>query len=408
MTRLLLAGTAVATAAAVLFLGGGLGGEAVGRAAGGTRADGLSSPAREEALRGFSLLGSSQTTGNPAFYPQAEGAFRRAFSLGGERALALRGLAAVAAARHRFGESLALAQRAQRLSPRNPEVYGVLGDAQLELGRYAAAFRSFDRMATLKPGPVAYARVSYARELLGDTAGAIIAMDLAVEASLPSAETNAWSLTLLANIYRATGRPDAAERLYDRALERRAEYGPALEGIAHVAASRGALQQAVGLFRRALVAKEEPGAAVGLGDVLARLGATRSARSAYARAEMLERRFAAYGGRNQLETALFDLDHDRALPQALARAREGRSLRPSIEGEHVLAWALYKNRRCGEARRHSILALRLGTKDVGALYHRSLIERCLGNRRAAASFLEQVRSIDPYFLTAPPSAAQTG
>jgi hypothetical protein len=50
--------------------------------------------------------------------------------------------------------------------------------------------------------------------------------------------------------------------------------------------------------------------------------------------------------------------------------------------------------------------LRLGTKDVGALYHRSLIERCLGNVAASKVFLARVRAIDPYFLLAPPSAAR--
>jgi tetratricopeptide (TPR) repeat protein len=408
MSRLLLDGAAAAVVAAALLLGGALRGDRTERASAGTRVSVLSSPARKAALQGYTLLGGSQATGNPAFYPQAEGAFRRALAIGGEQPLALRGLAAVAAARHRFDESLALAMQAQRSSPENPAVYGVLGDAQLELGRYEAAFASFDRMATLKPGPVAYARVSYARELLGDTQRAIDAMQLAVDASLPSAETNAWSLTHLANLYRGTGRVDKAERLYHRALVRRPAYGPALEGLARVSASRGTLQRAVGLYRRALAARQEPGAAVGLGDVLTRLGRTRAARAAYAQAELLERRFAAYGGRNQLETALFDLDHDRALASALARAREGRDLRPSVEGEHVLAWALYKNGRCREARRHSIRALRLGTKDVGALYHRSLIERCLGDRGEAASFLARVQAIDPYFLVAPPSAARVG
>jgi len=56
----------------------------------------------------------------------------------------------------------------------------------------------------------------------------------------------------------------------------------------------------------------------------------------------------------------------------------------------VLAWALARNGRCGEALHYSRLALRLGTRDAAKLFHRAYIERCLGRdprpwaRRAAA------------------------
>jgi hypothetical protein len=69
-----------------------------------------------------------------------------------------------------------------------------------------------------------------------------------------------------------------------------------------------------------------------------------------------------------------------------------------VEGDHVLAWALYKSGRCAEARRASLQSLRLGTLDVDGLYHHSLIERCLGNARAAASYLERVRALQPWYL----------
>jgi len=56
----------------------------------------------------------------------------------------------------------------------------------------------------------------------------------------------------------------------------------------------------------------------------------------------------------------------------------------------VLAWALARNGRCGEALHYSRLALRLGTQDSAKLFHRAEIERCLGHdprpwaRRAVA------------------------
>jgi hypothetical protein len=116
--------------------------------------------------------------------------------------------------------------------------------------------------------------------------------------------------------------------------------------------------------------------------------------------------FAAKGGDNRLETAEFDLDHDRNLRSALARARRGRAARPSVEGDHVLAWALYKNGLCAEAQRVSLRSLRLGTLDIDGLYHHSLIEECLGNDGAAATYLRRIERLDPAYLDAPPSPAR--
>ena len=362
------------------------------------------SDGRSHALLGLAYQQQARETGDPALYPLAEGALRRALELGQPRALALRGLAALAASRHRFDESLVLARRALRLEPANASVYGLIGDAELELGRYERAFAAFDRMAAIRPSAVAYARISYARELLGDTAGAIEAMQLAADAASGAREPSAWALVHLGNLYLGTGRPRRADTFFRASIARLPEYAPALAGRAGVEAARGRLAAAAQLYRRALAASAVPEYAVGLAGVLSRLHRPREAGRAYARAEQLEDRFAANGGRNQLETALLDLDRDRDVRSALARAREGRRLRPSVEGEHVLAWALYKNGRCAEAKHHSQLALRLGTKDVGALYHRSLIERCLGDVRAAARFLRRVKTIDPYFLAAAPSA----
>ena len=87
--------------------------------------------------------------------------------------------------------------------------------------------------------------------------------------------------------------------------------------------------------------------AVGLADALAQLGRAAASERYLRHAHELETQFARFGGRNEVETALLDLDHDRNLRRALRRAW-GARLRPSVEGEHVLAWALYKNGRCAE------------------------------------------------------------
>jgi tetratricopeptide (TPR) repeat protein len=345
----------------------------------------------------------ARESGDPAFYPLSERALRHAHAAAPDDWIPLYGMAALAASRHRFHTALAIAERARRLSPRSASIYGVLGDAALELGLYGRAFAAFDRMAALRPSTAAYARVSYGREVLGDTAGAIEAMHLAVDAAGFRGEPAAWARVKLGDLYLGAGRLSQAAASYGDARALAPRYAPAVAGLGDIAVAKARLRAAASLYAQALALAPLPDYAVSLGDVRARLGEERGADLAYERARSLEARFARNGGRNELETALFDLDHDVHLRDALARAREGYRQRPSIEGEHVLAWALYKNGRCRQARAHSIRALRLGTKDLDALYHRSLIEACLGDGPASRAFLARVRSVNPLYLGSPPS-----
>ena len=360
------------------------------------------SPDDAEALMllGLGYQQRARETGDPSFYPQSERALRRSLALVPRNDLAVTGLAALAASRHRFDEARVLARRGLALNPYSGAALGILGDANVETGRYPAAVAAFDRMAAVKPTAAAYARVSYACELLGRTDSAVAAMKLAVAAAEAHAEPSAWARVQLGNLYAENGRLVRAGREYDGALARLPGYAPALAGRARLAAWRGHEADAVRLYERALHAQAVPEYAVGLGDAYARLGQERGAQEAYARAAGLEGAFAENGGHNELETALFDLDHDRDLAGALARARGGRELRPSVEGEHVLAWALYKNGRCREAREHSLRALRLGTKDWGAMLHRSLIESCLRNEDGGRVWKERALAVNAYALVA--------
>ena len=101
--------------------------------------------------------------------------------------------------------------------------------------------------------------------------------------------------------------------------------------------------------------------------------------------------------RTELETALFDLDHGRRLGDALARARKAYAQAPSIHAADVLAWALFKNGRCEAARAYSVRALRLGTRDALKLFHRGMIERCLGRPGTARSFFAGALAVNEHF-----------
>src|SRR5439155_13415256 len=133
-----------------------------------------------------------------------------------------------------FREALGLGRRAVAVAPFTARSYGVIGDALVELGRYREAFSAFNRMAALKPSLSSYARVSYARELLGDVRGAAAAMRLALSAAVGQPEALAWSHTQLGKLMWSQGRVAAAEREYRGALAVRPGYVYAFDGLAQV------------------------------------------------------------------------------------------------------------------------------------------------------------------------------
>jgi tetratricopeptide (TPR) repeat protein len=348
------------------------------------------------ALLGLAYQQRARENGDPAFYPRSESALRRSLELVPAGDLALAGLAALAATRHRFADARRLAERALRLNPYSPTALGILGDALVETGRYDAAFRTFDRMAALKPTAAAYARVAYARELLGRTAGALAAMRLAVSAS-PPGEPAAWALVELGNLYTNSGRARLAERAYREALARFPGYHRADAALARLEASLGRTDEAVALYGRALEAVPLPEYAAGLGETLAAAGRGAEAAEAFELVDAMQRLLEANGARTELETALVDLDRNVNVADALARVEEAYLERRSIEAEDVLAWALSRNGRCEEALVHSRRALRLGTRDALKHFHRGMILRCLDRPAEARQAFRAALAINPRF-----------
>jgi tetratricopeptide (TPR) repeat protein len=355
-----------------------------------------------EDAEGFALLGLAyqqrvRETGDPSLYPRSEEALRRSLRLVPDDDLALTGLAALAASRHRFLEAAGLARQALSVNPYSASAFGILGDANVETGDYEAAFHAFDRMAAVKPTAAAYARIAYARELLGRTGAAIAAMKLTVSAADATTEPAAWSRVELGNLYFNSGRLRPAARAYREALARFPGYHRAQAALARVAAARGRLDESVALYRRALEAVPLPEYAARLAETLTAGGRDAEAADAYELVDVMQRLFEANGARTELETALVDLDRGVNLADALARVREAYAERRSIEADDILAWALYRNGRCVEALRHSNRALRLGTRDALKHFHRGMTERCLGRPTAAQESFRTALEINPYF-----------
>lgn len=391
-TRLLLGGAAAATTAAALLLGGVF-------SDGSTEARTLPTGSLVTRLdrQGNDFAQRARRTADAAYYTKAELVFRRALRLAPNDLPATIGLGALALSRHEFRTGLALGRRALALSPSTPDGHGVVGDALVELGRYREAFETFNQMVSLKPSVSSYARVSYARELLGDIPGAVQAMRYAVDAAAGEPEALAWSQTQLGKLYWAHGQSRAAAREYRAASRVRPGYVPALDAFAQVEAARGHLARAISLAGRAADVMPLPQYVASLGDLLRAADDEPGAQRQFALVAAIARLERANGVNVDLEIALFDVDHGVNLPHALELARTARAERPSIDGDDLLAWALVRNGRCGEALRFSKRALRLGTLDAPKFFHRGMIERCLGRRAAARAWFRRALALNPGF-----------
>ena len=420
-SRVLLGATAATAAAAVVLLGGVLAGGGPGggaKAAAGARPSALGQPAaggtaalvakleaqvREsgspEAYDGLGLAYQQRAreTADFSYYARSERALQTALQLRPDDVLATSGLASLALSRHQFRLGLELGRRAERLGPGLARNLGVVGDALLELGRYEEAFRTFDRMAALRPGLASYARVAYARELLGDRPGAVAAMELALGPAQGLPEPTAWVRVQLGKLRFGSGDVAGAGRDYRLALAAFPGYPYALDGLARVEEADGRTGAAIAHARHAVDAVPLPEFLSTLGDLLQVSGRTTEARRQQALVGAIERLLAANGVRTDLETALFDADHGLRLRAALARARAGRAERPSIAGDDTLSWALARNGRCREALVSSRRALRLGTRDASLFFHRGYAERCAGRPAEARRWFARALRLNPHF-----------
>jgi tetratricopeptide (TPR) repeat protein len=249
----------------------------------------------------------------------------------------------------------------------------------------------------LKPSLGGYARIAYARELLGRPQEAIEAMELALDAAGGLREPTAWTLVELGKLHFGLGDVAEAGRSFRIALVAFPGYPSALEGLARVEAARGRLSRALSLQRRAVDTIPLPHLVAQLGDLLAASGRTAEAREQYALVAAIDRLQATNGVRTDLETALFRIDHGIRLRETLALARKARADRRSIFGDDVLAWALARNGRCTEALAYSKRSLRLGTLDASFFFHRGMIERCLGRTAESRRWFSRALETNPHF-----------
>ena len=347
---------------------------------------------------GAAYIQKARESNDPEFYSLAEDILERAIKNDKANFLALSELGSVCLSRHQFKEALELSQQALVLNPYSAYTFGVLVDAQVELGMYDQAIEDVQKMINLRPDLSSYSRVSYIRELKGDMPGAIDAMKSAVTAGSPEAENTAWCRVQLGNLYYNNGEVENAEKIFQNVIKDFPNYIHGYGGMAKIKMFQNNFKEAIELYSKALEMNSLPEYLIGLGDVYFLKGEKDKADEQYQKVKFIITMFKEKGVDTDLELALFNADHNRSLKESYDNAEKSlKNGSQSIKTYHVLAWTSFKLGNYDEAERNILQALQLGTKDPLMYYHAGKIYEKLGQYDESKEYSDYALKINPYY-----------
>jgi len=347
--------------------------------------------------------------GDVGDFARAREAFERSLASNRTRNLGgLLGLAHVGVYTHQFAEASELASEALEQRPDEAYAWWILGDAQLALGEYDEAYRSYAQPAALNGTLAAWSRLAFIEALRGDPAAAALSWELAIAVdSGQRPEETAWVHTQAGLFQLEIGQLDEARSELDRALEAVPWYPAALAGRARLAVSLGQLDEAIRILEQVVARRPLPEEAMLLGELYEATRQPERAAEQYDLVRAIDRLQQAAGIATDLQVARFLVRHGEDPTEALAAAERAYAARPGIDAADTLAWAHYRLGSYEEAKRYADEATRFDTRRAELLFHAGMIERALGNLEQAATLLREVQAIDPRFsvVEAPLAAA---
>jgi tetratricopeptide (TPR) repeat protein len=297
---------------------------------------------------------------------------------------------------HRFAEALEAGKKLQAEFPADAFVYGVLTDANVELGNYEQAVEAAQKMVDLKPNSNSFARVAHLRSLYGDHVGAVEMFKTAARTADPAdKEAQSWCLVRLGDELWKNGKYTEAEKVYDEALQIFPQFYLALAARGRARAALNDFEAAIKFLTDANLRVPNVETAILLGDIYTLQGNAEKAGQQYDLAEVIERKIGVNNDQKRL--ALLWADHDRKLDEALAITRREYEQRKDIFTADALAWTLYKKGHLTDAKKAISAALNPKTNDARIFYHAGMIEKDSGNRAEAEKWLETALKINPMF-----------
>src|SRR4051812_40326123 len=354
-----------------------------------------------DVMLGSLYLQRGRFTGDLGTYRQALAAASDAARLAPRDPATAALLASATFSLHDWAGARRAALRALALDPRQQNAAAVLGDSDLETGRYADAAAIYRKLQTTVAGSASLA-VRQAR-LAWVTGDLVQARRLAADAVRFAPENGATGASLaFYSVFASQVAIDAGEyRSAVLAGERAMQIAPtwhvAIAATAKALAAAGDIDRAIQAYRQAAAIVPLPDYLSAAGDLLWVSGQHAAAREQYATVDAIARIGSSQRDVFNRQLVLFAADHGRGVAQAVRMAQAELIVRQDAAGYDALAWALHAAGRDRAARVQSDRALAVNSADPRFQWHAAAIAVALGQRARAITLLTDLSAQSPRF-----------
>jgi len=345
---------------------------------------------------GYNLLAAAlvrreQESSDASFNAQAEDAVKKSLEIAPNNFDAEKIQVSILLGKHEFPGALDLAAKLNQRVPDDVMVYGLLTDANAELGNYKEAEIAAQWMLNLRPGNLpALTRAARLRELFGETEGAYELLNLAYQSTAPTdAGERARILTQMGHLRFASGNTDAAEKLFQQALTSFPNYPAALGNLAQVRIMEKRYPEAVVLLQQCYQAVPRAEHLYDLAGALRLAGRGAEGEKAFADFETKALAESVRHDNSNRELVFYYADHAHLPVKALDTAKLEYAWRHDVYTLDAYAWALHVNGQDAEARKQIETALAVGVRDAKLFRHAGEIALKTGDVPVAERYLKQ-------------------
>ncbi len=278
--------------------------------------------------------------------------------------------ASVMLSQHEFETAKKLALEALKINTYNAQLYGTLVDAYVELGDYDLAVKMADKMVSIRPDIRSYSRISYLREIHGDLAGAIEAMEMAAESGYPGLEQTAWARLTLGDLYIKNKQRKKAESCFNQILNERQNYPFAIAALGKMRLDEKNYEEAEELLLKAANIIPEVGYYIDLADLYKQTNRMDLFNEKVAEIKVMLQDDVDSGHNMNLEYADFFLNITEDDAEAFSYAQKEYEIRPvNADVNKMMAKVCLKNGKHDQAKLHlqKAMILNAESKELKAL-----------------------------------------
>lgn len=343
----------------------------------------------------------AKLTGDVATYRQALGAATLAVRLAPRDPDSRAALANARYALHDFAGAASDATAALHDDPRAYGAAAVLGDCELETGRYADAARIYDLlMHDVRHSPSVEIRLARLAWVTGQIERA---ESLAAEARRDAVASGAFGVGLafydvfLAQLSGDVGRYGDAVAFATKAVREAPNWHVALAASGRAFAQAGDYAPALTAYRNASAIVPQPDYLAAIGDLETLTGQRVAAARDYATVEAIRRLAVANRQIYNRLLVLYAADHGVDVADAVAMALAELRVRHDGAGYDAAAWALHAAGQNARASALAAVAVRIDSRDPRFLWHAGAIAAALGQRSRAVTLIARALSQSPHF-----------